>query len=270
MRFTKTGRVRFIGHLDMVRVWERAARRAQLPLVFTEGFSPRPRMHFGLALPTCYASTAEYLDVDLDDGTDVEASVAGLNAVLPDGIEVLAAARLAADTASLQSVVTASDYIVVAEAEADTVADGISAVLAAEDLELEIRRKGRMQTIDLRPGVLELEEARAEDAVVLGPSADLATGRCLLRMRLAAQPRSYRPTEVCSVMQPPVVVKIAHRCAQLVGEPGSYSEPLVVGQPTHESMLHPDPIEERSGHGTLREEVPSEPPTAAPTPGSRA
>ena len=66
-RFAKLGKVRFTSQRDVARMWERALRRAGLPLAYTEGFSPRPQLSFGLALPTGCESLAEYLDVALDD-----------------------------------------------------------------------------------------------------------------------------------------------------------------------------------------------------------
>ena len=66
-RFTKLGKIRFTSQRDVARMWERALRRAQLPLAYTEGFSPRPQLSFGLALPTTCESLAEYLDVVLDE-----------------------------------------------------------------------------------------------------------------------------------------------------------------------------------------------------------
>src|SRR5690606_40985756 len=65
IRFSKLGKVRFTSHRDTARIWERALRRADLPVAYTEGFAPRPRVSFGLALPTGAESLGEYLDVDL-------------------------------------------------------------------------------------------------------------------------------------------------------------------------------------------------------------
>ena len=65
IRFAKIGRVRWTSHRDVARMWERALRRARLPVAYTEGFSPRPKLSFGLALPTGCESEAEYLDVAL-------------------------------------------------------------------------------------------------------------------------------------------------------------------------------------------------------------
>ncbi|MGH9152349.1 MAG: TIGR03936 family radical SAM-associated protein, partial [Acidimicrobiales bacterium] len=64
-RFSKLGKVRWTSHRDVARMWERAFRRVELRLAYTQGFSPRPRVSFGLALPTGAESVAEYLDVEV-------------------------------------------------------------------------------------------------------------------------------------------------------------------------------------------------------------
>ena len=67
LQTTKIGKIRFASHRDIAKVWERSLRRAEIPLVYSEGFSPRPRIAFGLALPTGAESECEYLDFHLDD-----------------------------------------------------------------------------------------------------------------------------------------------------------------------------------------------------------
>ena len=66
LRFTKLGKIRWTSHRDVARMWERALRRASLPIAHTAGFTPRPKVSFGLALPTGHESVAEYLDVELE------------------------------------------------------------------------------------------------------------------------------------------------------------------------------------------------------------
>ena len=66
VRFSKAGKVRFTSHRDVARIWERALRRVALPVAYSEGFSPRPKVSYGLALPTGYESAGEYFDVELD------------------------------------------------------------------------------------------------------------------------------------------------------------------------------------------------------------
>ena len=69
IRFVKLGKIRWTSHRDVARMWERAFRRVQLPVAYSAGFSPRPKVSFGLALPTGHESVAEYLDVELADQT---------------------------------------------------------------------------------------------------------------------------------------------------------------------------------------------------------
>ena len=67
VRYSKLGKIRFVGHRDVARIWERALRKAEIPVLYSQGFSPHPRLSFGLALPTGFESEAEYVDIYLDD-----------------------------------------------------------------------------------------------------------------------------------------------------------------------------------------------------------
>src|SRR4029453_6752080 len=100
-------------HRDVARMWERALRRAEVPVQRTEGFSPRPRLSFGLALSTGHESLGEYLDVDLVPGEapiDVDELPARLDPCLPVGIDAQAALAIAPGTPSLQQAVTSCTW----------------------------------------------------------------------------------------------------------------------------------------------------------------
>jgi len=108
-RFNKLGKVRWTSHRDVARMWERALRRAQLSVTYTGGFSPRPKVSFGLALPTGAESVCEYLDVELEhDPTDLDvvSLPARLSPALPVGIDVSAAVVIDDRAESLQQTVT--------------------------------------------------------------------------------------------------------------------------------------------------------------------
>ena len=77
VRYSKTGKVRFTSHRDVVRMWERALRRSGLSIAWSEGYSPRPLLSFGHALPTGAGSLAEYLDVSLASGGPAVGPVTG-------------------------------------------------------------------------------------------------------------------------------------------------------------------------------------------------
>jgi len=96
-RFTKLGRVRWTSHRDVARMWERALRRGRVPVAYTEGFTPRPQLSFGLALPTGCESVAEYPDIALDSALEPADLAREVGSMLPDGVDVVAAVAQATD-----------------------------------------------------------------------------------------------------------------------------------------------------------------------------
>lgn len=209
--FTKHGKVRFTSHRDVARIFQRALRRAGLPVAYSQGFSPRPKIAFGLALSTGYESDAEYLDIDLDpervNGIEMGDLPARLTNELPQGMAVTAAVAVDRQTASLQQAVTSCSWqIDVVDIAADTVAGAVARALAAENLVVTRERKGRRVTDDLRPGVLSLD--------VEGPIEAEQTegGGVRLIAELATRPRALRVSELLGALDPPL---IEHRVLRL-------------------------------------------------------
>ncbi len=190
IRFSKFGKIRFTSHRDVARIWERVLRRAELPIAYTEGFSPRPKLSFGLALSTGYESHGEYLDVALRDALgerEVHELPRRLAPALPEGIEVQAVVALPAGAASLQQAVTSCTWhIEVGTTLPSAVASATAAALAAPELVVTRQRKGRSVTDDVRPAIL-----RAE---VLGGTT--------IEAELATQPRGLRPAEFLAAVDP--------------------------------------------------------------------
>jgi radical SAM-linked protein len=228
LRYAKEGKVRWTSHRDAARIWERALRRAGLAVAYTEGFSPRPRLHFGLALPTGYESDVELLDVDLADqpaaAVDPAADLpARLTEALPVGFAVTAAALLEGGEPSLQQDVTSCSWrielrhVTPARAEA-----AVAAALAASTLPLARSRKGHETLDDLRPGILALRvETTTQD------------GAPVLLADLATQPRALRPSELVAACFPEVAepIDITHRVRrthQWIERDGARREPLPV------------------------------------------
>jgi radical SAM-linked protein len=198
-RFSKLGKIRFTSQRDVARMWERALRRARLPLAYTEGFSPRPQLSFGLALPTGAESLAEYLDVALDPGraaetgVDVATLTGPLNAFLPAGIEIEEAVVVERSKDSLQQIVTSCSWTMrLAGVGREDLAVAVGALLAADAVPITRERKGRQEIDDLRPSVLALAVADAAPDRVIDP-----TGRTVgLVAELSTQPRGVRPVEL--------------------------------------------------------------------------
>lgn len=220
MRFGKVGKVRWTSHRDVARMWERAFRRVELPLAYTGGFSPRPKVSFGLALPTGHESVAEYLDVELDparlpDDFDLEALPARLTAALPVGVDVFVAAELRAGADSLQHEVTSCRWEVeAAGADAPRLGEFLAQALAAAALPISRERKGHVTTDDVRPAIL--------SASVLGPTEHGALMEC----ELATQPRGLRPAEFLQAVDPALEEGRVRRTHQWIGRDGARVEPL--------------------------------------------
>jgi radical SAM-linked protein len=201
-RFTKLGRIRFTSQRDVARMWERALRRAGLPLAYTEGFSPRPQLSFGLALPTGCESLAEYLDVALDErrpetaAVDVSQLPTALTDLLPVGVEVEEAALTERGAGSLQQLVTSCTWTMrfsgVTSAELE---HRVATLLAADAVPIVRERKGREEQDDLRPSVLGMAVAVPGERDT-GPADAGAMATVGLVAELATQPRGVRPVEL--------------------------------------------------------------------------
>lgn len=200
-RYARLGKVRFTSHRDVARLWERALRRAALPVASTEGFSPRPKVHFGLALSTGHESLGEYLDVDLRDpeaaDVDLVALPARLSPLLPPGLDVTAATAIDRSTTSLQEAVTSCTWRMELPGLDRGVAEAaVASLLAAASLPVTRERKGKQVSDDLRPGVISLAVV---DGDVTGGVAP-AGGPVVLEAELATQPRGIRPSELLAVL----------------------------------------------------------------------
>lgn len=183
VRSTKLGKIRFVGHRDMGRVWDRALRRIGMPVVFTAGFTPRPRISFGLALPMGAESLAEYIDIEVDparvdastpDVLDLDLLPDQLSPLLPDGVEVTAAAFVDRADGSLQEIVTSCTWELWADHLDEHRLTAALGLLAREEVLLERERKRERRIDDIRPLLLGLRVERGRLV------ADLATtGRAL-------------------------------------------------------------------------------------------
>ncbi len=177
LRYTKAQELRFISHLEVMRVWERTLRRSGLPLAMTQGFRPHLKMAFGPPLPVGYTSIAEFFDLEFakPPAADLEEV---LNALLPPGLEVTGWRPILYKTASLMAAVDRTDYRVrfidpflessgvSPEAFEDLLLEGISGLHAATALV--VRRPGGegVKEFDARPsieGLVPLSGARALD-----------------------------------------------------------------------------------------------------------
>lgn len=188
LRYVKLGKVRFVSHRDGARLWERALRRVALPVAYTEGFTPRPKLGFGLALPTGAESVAEYIDVDLVEGADLDPGdphlVDALSTALPSGLDVTVVAERDPGTGSLQEDVTSTTWeLSGAGIESEELDAAAERLLAADEILVDRVRKGRSNIDDVRPLIVSLGADDTHTRFV----AELVTiGRALRPSELAA------------------------------------------------------------------------------------
>ena len=111
IKFRKYGVMRFIGHLDVMRYFQKAIRRAEIPIAFTTGYSPHMIMSFAQPLGVGVTSDGEYFDIEITKPISSENAVAQLNAVMVEGIEVISFREISSDKkASGMTIVAAADY----------------------------------------------------------------------------------------------------------------------------------------------------------------
>jgi radical SAM-linked protein len=152
--FSKLDSMRFIGHLDLAKTWERVLRRARVPLVYSQGFNPQPKMQLASALSLGISSECELLDIWVNQEISLDEFCEQLNAVSPAGLHALQAVHVPLKGPALQTVLNSAEYhISTVEIDAATLRQRISDLLATEQIE----RVRRGKTYDLRPLLLDME-----------------------------------------------------------------------------------------------------------------
>ena len=173
--FAKVGPLRYTGHLDLHRLWERAARRAELPLAYSQGFHPQPKLAIAAALPLGFSSRCEVLDMRLEHEIPLEGLREKLQETLPTGIQVASVESVDEKLPALQTLVASAEYQVTLTEPADSVElkRRIDSVMETKS----IIRERRGKTYDLRPLIEELD-LEADGTIFMRLAArEGATGR---------------------------------------------------------------------------------------------
>ncbi|QIB45845.1 TIGR03936 family radical SAM-associated protein [Streptomyces aureoverticillatus] len=231
LRYTKRGRLRFTSHRDFQRAFERALRRAEVPMAYSAGFTPHPKVSYANAAPTGTGSEAEYLEIALTEHRDPRKLWELLDESLPDGLDITDAVE--ARTSGLADRLTASVWELrldgVEPADAERAAAAFS---AAETVEVQRRAKNGMRTFDARAAVVSLEALGPE---ALASRADRPTDKpcAILRLVVRHVTPAVRPDDVLSGLRavadlaPPVPVAVTRLAQGLFDdETGTVTDPL--------------------------------------------
>jgi radical SAM-linked protein len=203
--FAKRGSLVYISHLDLMRAWERALRRAGLPVAHTQGFNPRPRLLFAAALALGCSGRAEQLDLYLEQRIDLRSAASALLAQLPAGLDISSITEMDLTLPNLPAQVVAAEYRVTVEPAIQPAEfqQRIAALLGSTTLPRRRERPDGVRSYDLRPLVQELRFAGQEHGLqVLSTRLQAdgqATGRpdeLMAELGMARQVRSIERVRI--------------------------------------------------------------------------
>ncbi|MGN6331708.1 MAG: TIGR03936 family radical SAM-associated protein [Motilibacteraceae bacterium] len=234
LRYTKRGRLRFSSHRDFQRAFERALRRAGVPMAYSAGFTPHPKVSYAGAAPTGTASEAEYLELSVTQRVDPERLRAALDAALPPGMDVVECVE--APPGALADRLVASEWEVRLPGVDDgTASAAVQRFLAAGEVLVERLTKNGVRTLDARAEVLRLELAadRSDTPGAEAAPAGAASPCAILHLVVRHATPAVRPDDVLTGLRvvadlappvPPQVTRLAQ--GPLADDGGSVTDPL--------------------------------------------
>jgi radical SAM-linked protein len=239
LRYAKRGKLRFTSHRDVARAFERALRRAGLPIAYSQGYSPHPKVSWVGAAPTGAASEAEYVEIQLVDHVDPEVVCANLDAALPDGLAVLEG--VLAGPGGLAERIEASRWrIEVPGWHGEQLRRATQALLDVPELLVERVTKDGRRSLDARAAIVSLA---VENFPALAPMPDPLTMCGILTAVIRQVNPAVRPDDVLSALGavaglPSSVLAKAIRTAQgWLDDDGGLVDPLIADRATARTAL---------------------------------
>jgi len=228
LRYTKRGRLRFTSHRDFQRAFERALRRSRVPMAYSAGFTPHPKVSYANAAPTGTGSEAEFLEIALVQPRDPEKLRALLDESLPSGLDIVDAVEVRVP--GFADRLTASVWELRLDGVEPTEAESaVRAFLAADTVDVQRRTKNGVRTFDTRAAVAELAVEGPDGGVGSTGAAPCA----ILRLVVRHETPAVRPDDVLSGLRavadlaPPVPAAVTRLAQGLFDEEsGTVTDPL--------------------------------------------
>lgn len=173
LTFSKLGDLRYVGHLDLQRLIERALRRSNLPMRYSQGFNPKVRLNLASALPLGQESKAEVMDFWLEELVEPETAMKLLNEALPIGVRIQSANLISSKLTSLQDSLRESVFSVRFPIDPEAARQQLDAVLTQDQIVVTRRSK----TLDIKPLILGYEWQAADLLEIKLSAIPMATGR---------------------------------------------------------------------------------------------
>jgi radical SAM-linked protein len=214
VRYAKRGRMRFASHRDVARAVERGVRRAGLPIAYSAGFTPHPKISYAGAAPTGTASEAEYLELSLTQRCDPPEVRERLSAALPDGIDVIEVTETAASLGALP--LEASQWRVILPGVPRQEAErAVAAFLGCQAVPVDRLTSKGTRSVDARAAVVSIDVTGEPD--VIAGDGGTVPGNAVLRMVVRHVVPAVRPDDVLTALRhvaaltppsPPLVTRL--------------------------------------------------------------
>ena len=227
LRYAKRGPLRFTSHRDFARAFERALRRAAVPIAYSQGFTPHPKISYASAAPTGVGSEAEYLEIGLQAPVDPERLRVALDAALSPGLDILEA--VIAVEGSLADRIDASRWLVELPAVEPSIAEAaVKAFLDADEVLVERMTKQGRRAFDARSAVTYFAVTEQSDP----PSGADGTPCAIIDLVVRQVTPAVRPDDVLSGLrvvaglEPPVPPRVTRLAQGTLTSQGEIVDPL--------------------------------------------
>ncbi len=256
VKFVRGEEVKYISHLDLMKLFERALRRSKLPIAYSQGFNPHPQMVFGLPLSVGITSQAEYADFELSEEMDPEEFKNSLSLSLPEGIRIIASKEKVRKDNIMASISGASYKILLSSdtrLEIRGIQEKMNKLLSRPDIIVNKETKKGIKEIDIKPMIYKIEVSNLEDESndadtdinarkwlvdyveglsksIPKPSYNTDNIFCVSALLSAGSAANLKPELLIGAInetlgEPMKVVKI-HRTGLYVGDRGDFRDPL--------------------------------------------
>ena len=165
--FQKNKEISYTSHLDVQRTLQRAFRRAELPLAYSKGFNPHPKLSFATALATGYTSDGEWFEVELDRPIEPQEFIERVNPALPDGMRIVCAFEADDSIDTLSKLIRAAQYELTVHFDAPVpeqdVRNAVQSIMGTDPVIVEKKTKSGVKPTDIRPDILEASVREVSD-----------------------------------------------------------------------------------------------------------
>jgi radical SAM-linked protein len=229
LRYAKRGRLRFTSHRDFARAFERALRRAEVPMAYSAGFTPHPKISYVGASPTGVASEAEYLEIGLARVVDIETLRTELDAALPPGLDIVTAVDVAAAGAgSLADRMQGAQWrIELPDTPVEVAADAVARFLDSAEVGVERVTKSGRKIIDVRDPVVRMTVDRTASDTDDRPHAiiEVVVRQVIPAVRPDDVVNALRAVAGLALAAPPSAVRLAQGP---LDDAGAIGDPLAI------------------------------------------